>query len=406
MGSGCGPTPSLLGPGWSMLCPVNKAAIQLSEITEEEQGSFLILANKSSIYQSSLETALYISISEPKVKIKAHSFLNEKRSHCLLGAVGMADGAETDGDIGPGPLDSKWALPDVESLSSQPQGPQTHAGLFGETVSLVGTPETGWGSMHKVKNTEHLIYDIALLIFFPKCRLLKEAESGQDGDLSRLDHRSRSLKERTPPDDTGPIHVPFGSEKWRGSQLAQGMQGKFKLIFEVRLTAVAFYLSNRSCILYVTEADSVAGNGYRKRLVWVRNSSYLQGIVLVEKTQISEQYFQAVQKFTVLDLGMVLFPVASQMEASCLIIQLVQVQEQTKEPNKIPFVRKKCALLSEPSLLQTMQQIPGVRKVKAPLLLQKFPSIQQLSNASVEELEQVIGQAVAPQIHVFFTQSR
>ena len=52
-------------------------------------------------------------------------------------------------------------------------------------------------------------------------------------------------------------------------------------------------------------------------------SSNLQGIVIVEKTQMSEQYFPAVQKFTVLDLGMVLLPVANQLEASCLIVQLV-----------------------------------------------------------------------------------
>nr|XP_012630619.1 Fanconi anemia core complex-associated protein 24 isoform X4 [Microcebus murinus]XP_012630620.1 Fanconi anemia core complex-associated protein 24 isoform X4 [Microcebus murinus]XP_012630621.1 Fanconi anemia core complex-associated protein 24 isoform X4 [Microcebus murinus] len=129
----------------------------------------------------------------------------------------------------------------------------------------------------------------------------------------------------------------------------------------------------------------------------------LQGIVVVEKTRMSEQYFPALQKFTVLDLGMVLLPVANQMEASCLIVQLVQ--EQTREPSKNPFLRKKRALLSELSLLRTVQQIPGVGKVKAPLLLQKFPSIQQLSNASVQELEQVVGQAAAQQIHAFFTQS-
>uniref|UniRef100_G1R7X5 Fanconi anemia core complex-associated protein 24 pseudonuclease domain-containing protein n=1 Tax=Nomascus leucogenys TaxID=61853 RepID=G1R7X5_NOMLE len=116
----------------------------------------------------------------------------------------------------------------------------------------------------------------------------------------------------------------------------------------------------------------------------------------------SEQYFPALQKFTVLDLGMVLLPVASQMEASCLVIQLVQ--EQTKEPSKNPLLRKKRALLlSEPSLLRTVQQIPGVGKVKAPLLLQKFPSIQQLSNASIGELEQVVGQAVhCAQLHLLF----
>ncbi|XP_045149697.1 Fanconi anemia core complex-associated protein 24 isoform X3 [Echinops telfairi] len=134
-----------------------------------------------------------------------------------------------------------------------------------------------------------------------------------------------------------------------------------------------------------------------------RSEIHLQGIVLVEKTQMSEQYFPAAQKFTVLDLGMVLLPVCSQKEAASLIIQLVH--EQAKEPSKNPFLRKKRAQLSEPSLLQTVQQIPGVGKVKAPLLLQKFPSIQHLSNASMQELEHVVGQAAAQRIHTFFTQS-
>lgn len=58
-------------------------------------------------------------------------------------------------------------------------------------------------------------------------------------------------------------------------------------------------------------------------------SSNLQGIVVVEKTQMSEQYFPAMQKFTVLDLGMVLLPVASQTEASCLLVQLVSTHSRS-----------------------------------------------------------------------------
>jgi hypothetical protein len=42
--------------------------------------------------------------------------------------------------------------------------------------------------------------------------------------------RSRARMERDPPDGAGPVHVPFGhvvaSEKWRGSLVAQGMQGR------------------------------------------------------------------------------------------------------------------------------------------------------------------------------------
>uniref|UniRef100_A0A2K6T1J9 FA core complex associated protein 24 n=1 Tax=Saimiri boliviensis boliviensis TaxID=39432 RepID=A0A2K6T1J9_SAIBB len=192
--------------------------------------------------------------------------------------------------------------------------------------------------------------------------------------------------ERNPPDGMGPMHVPLGhvvaNEKWCVSQLVQEMQGKIK-----------WY------VLYVTEADLVTGNGYRKRLIQVRNSSNLQGVIVVEKI------WMTLQNFTVLNLGMVLLPVASQIKASCLVIQLVQ--EQTIEASKNLLLRKKQALLLfEPSLLRSMQQIPGVGKVKAPLLLQKFPNIQQLSNASIQKLEQVVSQAVAQQIHAFFTQPR
>ncbi|KAM4826004.1 Fanconi anemia core complex-associated protein 24 isoform 2-T2 [Thomomys bottae] len=183
-----------------------------------------------------------------------------------------------------------------------------------------------------------------------------------------------------PPDDTGPVHVPLGyvvaRERWRGSQLAQEMQGKIKLIFEDGLNLADFYLSSRSCIIFITEAELVAGNGYRKRLVRVRNCGHLQGIVVVEKTQINEQYFPAIQKFVVLDLGMVLLPVGNQMEAACLIVQFVE--EQSQETRKNPFLRK---------------------------TTRKFPSIQQLSNASVKELEPVVGPVVAQQIYAFFTQS-
>lgn len=52
----------------------------------------------------------------------------------------------------------------------------------------------------------------------------------------------------------------------------------------------------------------------------------------------SEQYFSAIQKFTVLDLGMVLLPVASQMEASCLIIQLVSTDSYSSR-NRSPALQ-------------------------------------------------------------------
>ncbi|NXN92514.1 FAP24 protein, partial [Rhinopomastus cyanomelas] len=205
----------------------------------------------------------------------------------------------------------------------------------------------------------------------------------------------------------GSIVVPYGhvigNEKWRGSEMAQKLQGKVRLIFQDDLGLVDFHLSNRTCILYISEADLVAGDGFKRRLVRFRNANSLGGIVIIEKTQISEQYFSPVQKLVVLELGMALLPVANQGEASQLITQLVSlyVREQSKDHSTNPFLRKPCSQLAEPSVFRTVQQIPGVGKTKALLLLQQFGSIHRLCQASVQELELVVGQTVAQQIHRF-----
>ncbi|NXA77395.1 FAP24 protein, partial [Thryothorus ludovicianus] len=209
----------------------------------------------------------------------------------------------------------------------------------------------------------------------------------------------------------GSIVVPYGhvigNEKWRGSEVAQRLQGKVRLIFEDGLGLVDFHLSNRTCILLISEADLVAGDEFKRRLVKFRNGSSLRGIVIVEKTQISDQYYLGVQKLVVLELGMVLLPVANQGEASQLIIQLVsfsrlwQVREQSRDRGANPFSRRQPARPAEPALLRTLQHIPGVGKSKALLLLQRFGSIHRLCNVSLSELEQAAGQTGAQQVYAF-----
>ncbi|KFP83777.1 Fanconi anemia-associated protein of 24 kDa, partial [Acanthisitta chloris] len=209
------------------------------------------------------------------------------------------------------------------------------------------------------------------------------------------------------PVTAGSIVVPYGhvvgNEKWRESEVAQRLQGKVRLIFEDGLGLVDFHLSNRICILYISEADLVAGDEFKQRLVRFRNASSLKAIVIVEKTQISDQYFLAVQKLVVLELGMVLLPVANQGEASQLIIQLVSscVREQSKDHSSNPFLGKQHAQLAEPAVFHTVQHIPGVGKTKSLLLLQHFGSIHRLCNASRDELEQVVGKTVAQQVYTF-----
>ncbi|XP_029908933.1 Fanconi anemia core complex-associated protein 24 [Myripristis murdjan] len=195
---------------------------------------------------------------------------------------------------------------------------------------------------------------------------------------------------------------PYGhiiaNERWRSSALIQSLKGGgVKIAFEKELGVVDFHLPNKSCILYVSECDVIAGTSYKRKLVRYRNAnSSLQEMVLLEKTRLSEQYFSSVQKFVVFDLGLTLLPISGQTEASQLIAQIVQ-----GEGRENPFRRKSSLRLLEPVLLALVQQVPGVGRVKALALLQHFPSLQQLSNAAAAELEPVVGHAAAHAIHNF-----
>ena len=52
----------------------------------------------------------------------------------------------------------------------------------------------------------------------------------------------------------------------------------------------------------------------------------MKGIVVAEKTKTSAQYFAPLQKFVVLEIGLVLIPVTSHEELAKLLIQMVSVK--------------------------------------------------------------------------------
>nr|XP_040018211.1 Fanconi anemia core complex-associated protein 24-like [Gasterosteus aculeatus aculeatus] len=175
--------------------------------------------------------------------------------------------------------------------------------------------------------------------------------------------------------------------------------GGVRILFEDELGLADFHLPNKSCVLYVSECDVVAGNSYKRKLVRYRNTSShgFQELVLVEKTRLSEQYFGAMQKLVVFDLGLTLLPVGGQAEASQLIAQIVHGVGREN-----PFRRRTSSRLLDPLVLALVQHVPGVGRVKALALLERFSSIQQLCNAAPAQLEPIVGQAAAQQIHGFF----
>ncbi|XP_077425193.1 Fanconi anemia core complex-associated protein 24 [Vanacampus margaritifer] len=193
-------------------------------------------------------------------------------------------------------------------------------------------------------------------------------------------------------------HV-IASEKWRNSSLIQSLKGGgVKILFESELGMADFLLPNKSSILYLSECDVIAGTAYKRKLVRYRNAcSSFQEQVLLEKTRLVEQYFWAVQKFVVVELGLTLLPVGGQMEASQLLLQMVHT-----DGKENPFKKRSSSGLLDAQVLAAVQQVPGVGRVKALALLERFSSIHQLCNATVAELEAIVGQAAAQNIHMFF----
>ncbi|XP_063951008.1 Fanconi anemia core complex-associated protein 24-like [Lytechinus pictus] len=205
-----------------------------------------------------------------------------------------------------------------------------------------------------------------------------------------------------------PIHdggrVPPGclvsNQKWRGSQLHNTVKGQVKVIFESDLGVSDFYPSSEVAVVYVSETDLVAGVGYRRRLAKLRKVNKLKGVVIAEKTPMTEQYFLDLQKFVVLELGMVLQPISSQTEAAGLLAQMV-LEEQ--KPHANPFRLKRRPQSLDSSLLATVQLIPKLGSVKARALLHKFGSIKNIAQASQQDLAAIVGVSHAKHIRNFLT---
>ncbi|XP_078608731.1 Fanconi anemia core complex-associated protein 24-like isoform X2 [Branchiostoma floridae x Branchiostoma japonicum] len=185
------------------------------------------------------------------------------------------------------------------------------------------------------------------------------------------------------------------SDKWRGSALVKGLQGKVQILVEDGLGVVDFHTGDRTAVVYITEVDLVEGNTFKKKIVKLRRVEYIRGVILVDKTAMTDQYFPAVQRFVVLELGMKLLPVCSQSEAA-------QVNEDSRHSGN-PFLRKKKAPPVETTIYRVLQCFPRLGGVKAKQLLAKFKSLHGICQASEKELAGVVGRAGAAQIRDFIS---
>ncbi|XP_035222587.1 Fanconi anemia core complex-associated protein 24-like isoform X2 [Stegodyphus dumicola] len=162
---------------------------------------------------------------------------------------------------------------------------------------------------------------------------------------------------------------------------------------------VDFFPASDFAVIYVTEADLIAGSNYKRNLAKLKNATYDRHAVIVEKTATSNQYFDSFQKFAVLELGLGIIPVSGLDECCHALVSMVRMGSEDKSN---PFMMKRRVPPLETYLLKTLLTVPSVGETKAQALLLKFKSLLGICNASVEELEKVIGTNSAQQVYNFF----
>ncbi|CAL4059859.1 unnamed protein product, partial [Meganyctiphanes norvegica] len=170
------------------------------------------------------------------------------------------------------------------------------------------------------------------------------------------------------------------------------------------LGAIDFRASNDKAVLYVSEADLVAGPSYRRRLAKFRKDCQKQqGIVIVENTPMTSQLFPSFQKFVVIDLNLSIIPVRNIEEAAKLLTQMVNCEGKV---GANPFLKRdKKANSPDLSMLNAVLKIPGLGQKRALQIMDHYGSIFALAKASEDDLAKIVGKATGIAVYSFFNKA-
>ncbi|GFQ82746.1 fanconi anemia core complex-associated protein 24 [Trichonephila clavata] len=197
--------------------------------------------------------------------------------------------------------------------------------------------------------------------------------------------------------------VPLGhiyvNDKWKNSELFTFLNRRVQTIMIDSMDFVDFYPSTEFAVIFVTEADLVAGINYRRNLAKLKKANYEKSAVVVEKTSISNQYFGGFQKFAVIELGLGIVPVSGPDECCQALVAMVRMGSEDKSN---PFMLRPRVPPLETYLLKTLLTVPSLGETKAQALLLKYKSLINICNASLEDLTKIIGASSAQQVYNFF----
>ncbi|KAK7114208.1 Fanconi anemia core complex-associated protein 24-like [Littorina saxatilis] len=202
----------------------------------------------------------------------------------------------------------------------------------------------------------------------------------------------------------GELKVPVGqivvSGRWKRTDLVSALQNAVQVQYEDSLGVVDFHPASYVGVIYVSEADIVGATGYKKKCAKLRMANKVRGVVLVERTTASAQYFADLQRVCGLEMGLMVIPVTGQEQAAGILVQMVHAEG--KQDNNMFRKPAKQAINLDDAILATLQTVPKLGDIKARQLLAKFRSLHGISSASQQDLAQVLGQACARNAWQFF----
>ncbi|XP_065913948.1 Fanconi anemia core complex-associated protein 24-like [Dysidea avara] len=189
------------------------------------------------------------------------------------------------------------------------------------------------------------------------------------------------------------------SDKLRGVPLHQELtKCSVKIVLEGSLGVVDCYTGSDTGIIFLPEAAVVNLTDALLRRLTRLSRSQVKGVVLLEQTPTSGQYMVEVQERLVIELGLTCVPVRSPAHAA----KMITTMSTSGDPQQNQFLHKGGGGALDSSLLQAIIHLPNTGKVKATALLEKFGSIQAISNASIQELAEATNHSHAVTLYNFF----
>lgn len=185
-----------------------------------------------------------------------------------------------------------------------------------------------------------------------------------------------------------PVGHLMAAEIWRGTPLLKSIGNQVPVIFETSISPVDFYPAVGLAVVSFTEADVVAYEDCERRLRRLKSLN-LHGVVIAERSRLTVQYFDRIQLLCSLHLGLAVVPVSSALDAARLLVCMVR---KASRRGRNPMEGEVSENVHwDVSLVQGLQNVPGLGPVKAKALLQKYGSYEAMCKAPRQDLSLVVG---------------